>query len=95
MEDHIALEACPSEASSTFTASYEDHRKTQMELTEKSQPPHPLKKPESSSEFLLDLKLSNEKSVGGSKVELNLFKSINPSSPPHANSKSIESSGKI
>ncbi|EXB54455.1 putative aquaporin NIP4-2 [Morus notabilis] len=89
MEDH-ALEACPSEASST----YDDQKKMQMEFTENS-PPDPLKRSEPSSQIPLDLKLSNEKSVGGSKLERNLFNSINPSSPHHACNKSVKSSVKL
>ncbi|GMN51666.1 hypothetical protein TIFTF001_020810 [Ficus carica] len=96
MEDH-ALEASPSEASSISAASYGDHKKIQMEMKEKSQDsqPHPPEETGLSSRFLLDLKLSNDKSVSGSKLELNLFNSINPNSPPQANNKSIESSAGI
>ncbi|EXB54457.1 hypothetical protein L484_019016 [Morus notabilis] len=90
IKENHALEGSSSEASST----YDDHKKMQMEFTENSQP-GPFKRSEPSSQFLLDLKHSNEKSAGGSKLELNLFNSINPSSPHHACNRSVKSSGKL
>ncbi|EXB62708.1 Zinc finger protein 1 [Morus notabilis] len=81
MGDGLGTEACPSEASSISAASDGDENKKMMIMKMKMKEPEvPEQVPGSSSRLLLDLKLSNGKSIGGSKLELNLFDTLSPGS---------------
>lgn len=85
---HSRPKPCPSDASSISAAASEgtqhEHphqvhvgdRKMKMKMKEKSEPTTAVTH-ESSSRVLLDLKLSSDDSIRGSKLELNLFTPVN------------------
>ncbi|GMY22834.1 zinc finger protein 1-like [Fagus crenata] len=89
MEAHVSDQPCASEGASSISAASEgaDESNKVMKMKEKaSKGSDQIPSLGSSSRFLLDLKLSNDDSNrGSSKIELNLFNSINPSSSQVSN----------